>query len=134
MTETRELSAENILSADDMKVAPVDVPEWGGKIYVRRLTGRERDEFEQLMNDRKAAKSLKVRGVISRIVALAASKADGSKLFTSNDAESRLDDKACAPLMRVFDAALKISGMRDDDIDNIKEGLEPSPSESSGTA
>ncbi len=134
MTETRELSAENVFSADDMKIEPVDVPEWGGRIYVRRLTGRERDEFEQLMNDRRAGKILKVRGVISRIVALASCRADGSQLFTSKDAESRLDEKACAPLMRVFDAALKISGMRDDDIQNLTEGLEQGPSELSGTA
>lgn len=134
MTETRELSAENIFSADDMKVESVDVPEWGGKIYVRRLTGRERDEFEQLMNDRRAGKILKVRGVITKIVALAACTSDGSKLFTSDKAESKLDEKACAPLMRVFDAALKISGMRDDDIQNLTEGLEASPSGPSGSA
>lgn len=124
MTETRELSAENIFSADDMKVEPVDVPEWGGRIYVRRLTGRERDEFEQLMNDRRAGKILKVRGVITKIVALAACTSDGTQLFTSKDAEAKLDEKACAPLMRVFDAALKISGMRDDDVQNLTEGLE----------
>ncbi len=134
MTETRELSAENIFSADDMKVEAVDVPEWGGKIYVRRLTGRERDEFEQLMNDRRAGKIMKVRGVITKIVALAACTEDGSKLFTSENAEAKLDEKACAPLMRVFDAALKISGMRDDDIQNLTEGLEASPSGRSGSA
>jgi hypothetical protein len=124
MTELRELSAENVFSADDMKVEPVDVPEWGGRIYVRRLTGRERDEFEQLMNDRRAGKILKVQGVITKIVALAACNAAGNKLFTGGDAEAKLDEKACAPLMRVFDAALKISGMRDDDIQNLTEGLE----------
>jgi len=136
MTETKEmkeLTADAIFSADDMDVAPVDVPEWGGKIYVRRLTGRERDEFEQLMTDRRQGRSaMKVQGVIAKMVILAACTSDGTKLFTSKDAEGKLNEKACSPLMRIFDAAMAVSGMRDDDIENIVEGLEQGPSASSG--
>lgn len=133
MTDRKELTAEAIFSADDMDVAPVDVPEWGGLIYVRRLSGRERDEFEQLMSDRKQGRSsLKVQGVIAKVVVLAACTSDGSKLFNGKDAEGKLNEKACAPLMRIFDAALAVSGMKEDDIENIVEGLEPGPSDSSG--
>lgn len=131
--ETRELTADAIFSAVDMKVEPVDVPEWGGKIYVRRLTGRERDEFEQLMQDRRQGRNaLKVQGVIAKTVVLAACTAGGTKLFQGKDAEGKLNEKACAPLMRIFDAAMSISGMKEDDIENIVEGLETGPSASSG--
>ena len=40
------LSRDDILKAEDLTTEEVDVPEWGGTVLVRGLTGRERDEFE----------------------------------------------------------------------------------------
>lgn len=40
------LTREAILSADDLPAETVDVPEWGGKVRIRTMTGSERDAFE----------------------------------------------------------------------------------------
>ena len=43
------LTREQILKADDMTTERVPVPEWGGEVLVKSLTGRQRDEFEGSM-------------------------------------------------------------------------------------
>jgi hypothetical protein len=40
------LTKEQILSADDIKTETVLVPEWGGDVIVRGLSGVERDAYE----------------------------------------------------------------------------------------
>jgi len=45
------LNKEQILRADDLKTEEVDVPEWGGSVRVRVLTGTERDAFESSIYD-----------------------------------------------------------------------------------
>ena len=40
------LNREAILAAEDLPRELVEVPEWGGAVYVRALTGAERDQFE----------------------------------------------------------------------------------------
>ena len=43
---TALLSKEAILAAQDVVTELVEVPEWGGSVRVRGLTGAERDAFE----------------------------------------------------------------------------------------
>jgi hypothetical protein len=40
------LTRDSILNAKDLKKELVKVPEWGGEVYVRCMTGSERDAFE----------------------------------------------------------------------------------------
>src|SRR3989304_4330704 len=40
------LTRDEILNANDLAREQVEVPEWGGAVLVRALTGRERDAYE----------------------------------------------------------------------------------------
>ena len=40
------LTRDQILAVSDIQTEEVHVPEWGGTVLVRGLTGAERDEFE----------------------------------------------------------------------------------------
>ena len=42
------LTADQILAADDMGLKEVNVPEWGGSVYIRVMTVGERDEYERM--------------------------------------------------------------------------------------
>jgi len=42
-----ELSAEAILAADDLPLLRVNVPEWGGHVYVATLRGADREIIER---------------------------------------------------------------------------------------
>ena len=41
------LTKDQILKSDDLPSEEVSVPEWGGSVMVRSMTGYERDQFEQ---------------------------------------------------------------------------------------
>jgi len=43
--DTRDLR-ESILAANDLALTPVDIPEWNTRIFVRMMTGGQRDKFE----------------------------------------------------------------------------------------
>jgi len=40
------LSKAAILAADDSKKIEVEVPEWGGSVFLKVMSGTERDRFE----------------------------------------------------------------------------------------
>ena len=42
------LSKDQILAADDRKREQVDVPEWGGHVFIGTMSSRRRDRFEAL--------------------------------------------------------------------------------------
>jgi len=43
------LTRDAILAANDTKLVPVEIPEWGGTVYVRPMTGAERDSYDMEM-------------------------------------------------------------------------------------
>lgn len=112
---SRELTAEDILGADDMGMERVDVPEWGGHLFVAVLTGLERDQWEIGLAPGKGAKPVNIR---ASLVAVAARNAKGERLFTSKQAEA-LGAKSSAALDRVFSVAQRINGLRDDDVEAL---------------
>lgn len=104
--EDKVLGRDDILHADDINVEKVDVPEWGGCIYVKTLSGKERDDWERRTYDREN----KFENVRASLVAETACDSTGTKLFTTSDVAA-LGDKSGAALDRVYDAAQALNGM-----------------------
>lgn len=123
------LTREQILQADDLRQETVEVPEWGGAVIVRCLTGAERDEFEAALIEIKG-KSYNVRlaNARARLTALSVIDESGQRLFSEADVIS-LGGKSAAALDRVFEAAQRISGLRPRDMEEL---LKNSPSGQNG--
>ena len=47
--KAKPLTLADIVDAKDAKIQAVHVPEWGGDVFVRGMTGTERDAFESSM-------------------------------------------------------------------------------------
>lgn len=130
------LSREAIFAANDYKVEVVDVPEWGGQVKVKGLTGRERDEFEAGMFVRRGREMVRdTANLRARLVVLCALDEAGNPLFQREDVKE-LGEKAGAPLDRIYEAAAKLSGIMESDLeDKIEDfGEAPGSSSSSGSA
>jgi hypothetical protein len=129
------LSREQIIGADDRKTEDVAVPEWGGSVRVRALSGAERDAYEAgivtLRGD--GSKTVNLKNLRGRLVSLACVDEDGNRLFTDEDAIG-LGDKSASALERVFDVARKLSGLSDDDVEELAEGFGGAPSGGSTSA
>ena len=114
------LTREQILAAVDQKIEAVDVPEWGGTVYVRNLTGKRRDQFERSryrVVGKGTDKDVEVvtENTRASLLAMTVCDKDGVLVFTEADIEA-LGEKNGAVLDRLFDVAQRLSGMRPADI------------------
>lgn len=113
------LTRDQILAASDIQTVPVDVPEWGGSVLVRGMTGLERDNFEQEIVSHVGKKTiLKWENVRAKTVALCVVDDQGRRIFEESDIEA-LGQKSAAALERVFDAARRLSGLSDSDVEEL---------------
>ena len=125
------LSRDDILKADDLKTEDVDVPEWGGVVRIRGLTGTQRDAFEaSVVKMNGTNKQYNLTNLRARFVALCVVDADGKRLFSDQDVK-QLGEKSATALERVWTAARKLSGMSEDDVEELAEGFADDQSDGS---
>ena len=110
------LTREAILSADDLKTEKVAVPEWGGHVFVKTMTGTEKDNFESgLVN---ADGKVSVRDIRARMVAAVTVDEVGNALFTDSDINA-ISGKSAAALDRIFAASKKLNAVTDEDVEEL---------------
>ena len=108
-------------------VDSLDVPELGGLTYVRGLSGKQRDVWEQwcVVGEGKNRHLKNVRG---KLLARCLCDQDGARLFADADAEW-LGDLPGPIISPVYDLAARLSGLSE----KVKEDLEKfSEAEGSG--
>lgn len=108
------LDKNAILTADDFETRKVDVPEWGGEVLVRGLSGRDRDTYEastvRFRDNGEAVPEL--ANMRAKLVARCIVDEHGERVFTDTDAGA-LGNKSAAALNRVWEVAAELSGMTD---------------------
>lgn len=113
------LKREEILQAADLQVEEVQVPEWGGSVLVRGMTGAERDQFESTAVERKGTTyHVNMQNVRARLAAACVVDEGGERMFSEKDVEA-LGKKSGAALQRVFDVAMRLSGMTPADVEEL---------------
>lgn len=100
------LTRDAILAAPDRPLEAVEVPEWGGTVYVRTMGADERDAFEERLGDQ--AKGL--RGMRALLAVLTLCDAEGARLFTEDDLPA-LSAKSAAVLDRIAETAMRLNGI-----------------------
>ena len=115
------LGKDEILAASDMTFEEVDVPEWGGAVRVKSMSGAERDLFESFLTDIKG-KDVKqnFNNVRAKLVACTAVDENGSLLFDVIDVAA-LGKKSAIALNRVFQVAQKLNGIGQDAVDELSK-------------
>lgn len=127
------LDRASILAANDLKSEVVEVPEWGGSVIVRGLTGTERDSFEEAMTSVQGkSRVANLRNFRSKLCARAMVDGNGDRLFTDADADA-LGKKSAAALQRIFEVAQRLAGLSPDDVDELTEALKDDPNAGSGS-
>jgi hypothetical protein len=117
------LTRQAILACNDLKTETVSVPEWGGEVIVRSMTGAQRDEYEAaVMQQRGKNVQINLRGARARMVAWTVVDENGQRLFEPNDVDA-LGEKNAAALDLVFGIAMRLSGMTKADVDELTANL-----------
>lgn len=103
------LTKSNIMEMVDIKSETVEVPEWGGEVIVRGMSGSERDRYESTLY-----KQTKEGGVYSNIramlVAFCTIDEEGNNLFTPEDIQE-LGKKSSIPLDKIAEVGRRLSGI-----------------------
>ena len=121
------LSASQIIAADDSKIEAIEVPEWGGTVYVKTLRGTDRDAFEESLSKEKD------KPFRSRFLVMTLCDDRGSLLFKPEQV-SALGEKSSLVLNRVFDAAWAINYFTPEKVEELGKDSPSVQSEGSTSA
>lgn len=117
------LTRESILGADDLPLEEVRVEEWQGTVRVRTLTGKERDEFEQtVQNSQKGPNKFDIRGVKVKLLILTVCDEHGTPLFKDSpgqDDMTALNEKSSRVIDRLFQVAQRVNGLTAEAVDEL---------------
>lgn len=112
-----ELSRDSILGASDLPVVPVEVPEWGGTVYVRSITAGERDKFEASVNN---GTRQNLENFRARFAVLVLCDDAGNRLFSDSDANA-LSQKSASALQTILSAGMTHNAMRAEDVPEMEK-------------
>lgn len=127
------LSRDQILQANDLPLEEISVPEWGGTVYVRGLTGEERDELESsVVHIEGKRKRINTSNIRAHLASLVICDEAGKKLFTEKDIQA-LGRKCASALQRVFDAAQRLSGLTEEDLEELGKNFVSGQNGASGS-
>jgi hypothetical protein len=113
------LTREAILKAEDLQGELVEVPEWGGSVFVRCMTGTERDLFESEAYTVKG-KSVEItrENFRARLLVRVLVNDVGARLFSDKDIVT-LGAKSAKSLDRLFTVAMRVNGLSREDVEDL---------------
>lgn len=124
------LSRDSILEADDIQYEEVDCKEWGGKVLVRSLDGRQRADWQQAsIQGNGRNQTVNFRQTTIKLVALGVVDPETKRSLFTNADIAKLATKNSAPLERIAEAVMRLSGIGDDEMETITKNSEETPSD-----
>ena len=120
------LTKQQILQAEDIKTEIVPVPEWGGEVIVRTMSGTDRDIWDNLM----FKESDYMNNNRARLCACTIVDDNGNLLFSEEDLEA-LGKKSSLALNRAYEVAKRLNGLGSDEIEDLAKNSETTQVEDS---
>lgn len=123
------LTRDEILNADDREYEDVECPEWGGTVRLRSLSAKEFDDYQKsIVQQKRGNRTVNLENVRAKLVIRCAVDALGNALFGESDLAT-LGKKSSKPIDRLFEAAQKLVGMSDEDVEELVEDFGATQSE-----
>jgi len=130
---TKILNKEDILQARDVVIEQVEVPEWGGTVYVRSITAAERGLIEAAaasFKEKKGKDDSFARTFTVKFASLAICDESGQRLFDDKDI-ALLNQKNSAAVSRIAEAAQRLSGFTKQDMEEMEKNSSQAQAEDS---
>jgi len=128
---------DQILNADDKEIKEFSLPRVG-KIYLRTITGKERDDFEKSMYEMRG-KDIKFKdkaldNLKARFLVLCICEKDGTRAFSDarEDIES-IGSLSARTVDFLFTEAQKMNALSEDDVQELLGNSEAAPQEDSNS-
>jgi hypothetical protein len=107
----KQLSADEILAAEDLEIKEVEVPEWKGSVRLRVLPA---DEGLALSADMGALTKERQSESLFMLLGACLVGADGKRMFTTEEQLRKLRTRSQKVLLRLQREALKLQGWGED--------------------
>lgn len=106
------LGKSDILEASDLITETVDVPEWGGSVIVRAMSGTQRDQYEASLMTRGADGKLEVntQNMRAKLVLYTVVDESGALLFSADELDA-LAAKSAVAIERISEVAQTLNGL-----------------------
>lgn len=122
------LTKDQILSGSSRRTE--DIKAFGGTVRLMEMTGNMRDEYETyLLSNISDDKPKMVRATL---LVYSIVDEDGNLIFDSSDIES-LGNKPIHDLQKLYNSAIKLNALSDDDLEALEGNSESGQSENSTT-
>ncbi len=122
------LTKQQILSTSP-RLKEVEVPEWGGSVFIRPLTIHEQAKLADLGTKyEKSSVVDRMKNCTLRLVQWSACDEQGNPLFEAGDLEP-LMSKAASAFLRLQDAILALSGLTEESRKELEKNLLSAPSD-----
>jgi len=111
-----ELTKEDILNADDLTRKKLNVPEWGGYVWIAVMSGTARDRFEtSVIGKNGEANTLNIR---AKLAAASLVDESGELLFSEKEI-IKLGKKSAAALDLIYEESQKLNRLTDSDVEDL---------------
>src|SRR5438874_70295 len=117
MTPTKD----QIFAANDSPTEKVPVPEWGegAEVYVRIMSGTERDAWEvDQYRLNTASPEVNLKNLRARVLVRCVVNDTGQNIFDEGDAE-KLGGKSSKVIDRLYAVARRLNGLTKADVDEL---------------
>lgn len=118
----KHLSRDQILSVQDLVVEEVDVPEWGGSVFIRTMTGTERNTFEieVVPGVTDGSNRMDVLNMREKLLVRVIVDENGEHVFSDEDIKA-LGQKSAAALDRLFEVAQRLNRLSAQDVAELEK-------------
>ncbi|HHQ48922.1 MAG TPA: hypothetical protein ENK19_08590 [Acidobacteria bacterium] len=132
---TKTLSRDEILAAGrKLKQEEVDVPELGGTVIVREMSGSERDSWEaSLLDTRGPDPVMNLANTRAKLLVRTIVDADGKRLFTDDEIDL-VGALSASALDRLFAVAARLSRVSAADVEELAKNSPGARSAASGSS
>lgn len=116
------LGRDEIKAADDRRYEDIDVPEWGGQVRIMGLTGEQRSAYRQslvVVGSQGNVQRMNLKNQEAKLLVRAIVDKDLERVYSDEDV-AELGRKSGAVLERLQKVALRLSGMRKEDLDDAE--------------
>ena len=125
MAKMKMLTKEEIVDTKDISIEIVEVSEWGGSVGIKRMSGAERDEYDQALYNRSddKGKITNVKGVKVLLLSRTICDTKGNLLFPENADREILRQKSASAIERLFEKAGALNGIGPEEVKELGKKL-----------
>jgi hypothetical protein len=118
----RKLSRDEILRIQDAKTIEVEVPEWGGTVTIKVMSGAEREQFEGFVQSRMKTdgKVTDLSDVRATLLSLVLVDDKGERMFSAADVKE-LSKKSSLVLTMLAAKAQEVNGLTGGSVEEMRK-------------